>query len=537
MIVRAPTATYWQPLLLVWIVTIGALIRCHRLNEVGFWFDESFSWKMTTFAWGEILGRVAQDNHPPIYFLLLKAWTACWGESATAMRLLSVLCGVATILGGYWLVREIEQRSGPAEKPAVYPSALYAATLLALSPFQIQWSQQVRMYALGSALTVWSSWFLIRALHGRSGGINWLGYILTASALAYTHYFGLLILGSQFVYSTAGGLQQHQINKSPTTLDSSPICVVFAFVIVGMTWIPWLPVFLAHQQQVVELFPNVELTPKHLLWANLQMWIGMWTRWHYDPRLAWGVASVSVAFWCWQIVAGKGGARLLALGPLFMFFTAVSASIGSRSIIKSRYFIFAHALAVCGFAVGLNRISRRWMKLGFSGLALVGMSWLCWQNIERREGWAAHSGFERASAYLQDVRRPGEPVIVGSPMVQINLAAYLADREQVYVLGERQSFPYYEGTAVMRDSEYLTANELSAASGRAWVIATKNWTGGTISVALPESWIEIQEESFRDWYTPNCELVVKECVRRRSAGVTDRLPVDPADLKQPRDDE
>jgi mannosyltransferase len=155
-------AVTWM--LLGGIVVLALLLRCHQLEEVSYWFDESFCWKMSTFSWSEQWERVALDNHPPLYFYLLKGWVCVFGDSPLATRGLSVLCGALTIVGGYCLVSELERERRPDRPQAGQIAGLLTAAGLALAPMQIEWSQQLRMYSLGAALTVWSSYALVRAL-------------------------------------------------------------------------------------------------------------------------------------------------------------------------------------------------------------------------------------------------------------------------------------------------------------------------------------------------------------------------------------
>ena len=209
------------------IVALAAMVRCQNLAALSYDFDEAFCWKMIVFPVGEIWPRSALDNHPPLYFYLLWGWARIFGDSPQALRSLSVLLGLATVVAAYFLVREsvgnalrgvprttdgsaigpggTPQRAFPTERGRPAPSdipALAAAALVALSPLQVDWSQRVRMYVLGSALAVISSWLLLRALQARRP--RWLDfgwYALAAAGLAYTHYFGLFVLAGQFLYA------------------------------------------------------------------------------------------------------------------------------------------------------------------------------------------------------------------------------------------------------------------------------------------------------------------------------------------------
>jgi mannosyltransferase len=511
--------TFPVVLALLGIVSFGVLIRCHRLNEISYWFDESFCWKMTTFAWSEQWERVAGDNHPPLYFFLLKLWTQLFGDTAVSMRTLSVLCGAAVILGGFQLVLEIERGLGPAARPRPIASALLAAAGLALSPFQVEWSQQVRMYALGSALALWSSWFLLRMLQTQPPLKRyWVGFVLTGAALAYTHYYCLFVLAAQFVFAACAVLRRWVSSRSEPSQRVGIWQVPLAFVVIGMIWSPWLPQFLLHRQQVVDSFWTRPLKLEDVTWTCVQMWTGTWTQLPFEKKLAEGSAIAALLVCLWQLFLGRGGRRLLALIPLITFAAAIGASLGPRNILSPRYFVFAQALLVCCAAVCVQRLPGAWVRYLCSLLALAGLGWLCWGTVQQRDRWASRPGFESAVAYLDGVREPGEPVFVGNPMVQINVAAYAAEPDEVFVLSNQQTFPYFQGSAVMRTSEYRTSEQVSQwTSDRIWVIETKNWTGGSIGVTLPSPWVDIRDEAFFDWHTPKCEVVVKECVRRRSA--------------------
>jgi hypothetical protein len=152
------------------IFLAGFAIRIYQLSARSLWFDEAFSWRIHTFHFAELFQRVGRDNHPPLYFILLKGWASFFGESAFALRSLSVLFGSLSILGAFLFATEafgknlLTAETNDDLPRRGYGPGLLAGALIALSAFQVRYSQELRMYTLAAALAIFSSWALFRAL-------------------------------------------------------------------------------------------------------------------------------------------------------------------------------------------------------------------------------------------------------------------------------------------------------------------------------------------------------------------------------------
>jgi asparagine N-glycosylation enzyme membrane subunit Stt3 len=120
------------------LTLIGGVLRALLLANKGLWLDETLSIWVSDHTVSEILQWVANiDQHPPLYYLVLHYWMEFNGNSADAVRLLSVLFSAGTIPMIYLIGKRI---SGVAV-------GLAAAALLAFSPFNIRFAQETRMYA------------------------------------------------------------------------------------------------------------------------------------------------------------------------------------------------------------------------------------------------------------------------------------------------------------------------------------------------------------------------------------------------------
>lgn len=178
------------------ITLVAIVLRLFRLKSESYWVDEivSVTIVMSNTPYELLVSVPGNDPHPPFYYLLLSAWTAIFGTTELATRLLSALVGVATVVVLYGVGRQLFDREVGA----------IAALLVAVSPFHIWYSQEVRMYNLLALLTALSFyWFgriQMRRPSDKAGTRDDIGYVVSTVLLGYTHVFGLFVILAQNVY-------------------------------------------------------------------------------------------------------------------------------------------------------------------------------------------------------------------------------------------------------------------------------------------------------------------------------------------------
>src|SRR5690606_6406950 len=114
---------------------VAAFLRFYRLGEWSFWIEEHHSRRhsLATYSLGELLG------HPrPLFYLLLKPILTTFGSSEWTARLLPAFVGTISIPVLFWLVKRIFDPW----------TAILSASLLAIAPWHIYWSQNARFYIL-----------------------------------------------------------------------------------------------------------------------------------------------------------------------------------------------------------------------------------------------------------------------------------------------------------------------------------------------------------------------------------------------------
>ena len=178
-------------LALLAIVLIGLFLRVYQLGTQSMCYDESSS---VWIAKMSFLSQVVQATRsfelsPPLYFIILHYWIALFGTSEVALRSLSVLFGVLAIPVIYVLGRRLFNEE----------VGLLAALILALSSFNIWYSQEARMYSLMVLLALVSMYFFWRFLQQTTLAVS-AGYVLSTVLLLYTHYYGAFVVITQNIY-------------------------------------------------------------------------------------------------------------------------------------------------------------------------------------------------------------------------------------------------------------------------------------------------------------------------------------------------
>ena len=136
--------------MLVLCLVVGGFLRFYGMGARSLWWDETLSWRLIQFPIGEMCARTgeAKTVHPPLYFLVLKAWSALWGDSEIALRSLAGVLGLVTIYIVFKFICEVWQLEPPSRGDVSLPSrgAWVAAAWSALNPFQVHLSQQAQLH-------------------------------------------------------------------------------------------------------------------------------------------------------------------------------------------------------------------------------------------------------------------------------------------------------------------------------------------------------------------------------------------------------
>jgi 4-amino-4-deoxy-L-arabinose transferase-like glycosyltransferase len=174
---------------LVGILLLAFGLRVYRLGAESLWYDETVSVHLAGKNIPALVTHTAGDIHPPGYYLLLHAWTRLAGSSDFAVAFFSVVFGLLLVALAYRLATRV---FGPT-------AGLLAALLVAISPYNLWYSQEARMYTLGAVLGIGVLSALVALLASRPGtppSWAWLtGYALCGALGLWTlYYFAFLLV-------------------------------------------------------------------------------------------------------------------------------------------------------------------------------------------------------------------------------------------------------------------------------------------------------------------------------------------------------
>ncbi|MFQ5668687.1 MAG: glycosyltransferase family 39 protein, partial [Candidatus Binatia bacterium] len=154
-------------------------------------------------------------------YLVMHTWSSLFGDSPYALRLVSALLGVAVVPLIYWAgTRMFSRRAG-----------LIAAGLAALSPVEIHYAQEARMYGMVPVLAVAVLYTFYRLLVAPA---RWAfsGFVGALAAGLYLHYYFLFLL------PLAGFALWAPQPRAAVRRAAGALLLVAAM------FAPWVPIFL-----------------------------------------------------------------------------------------------------------------------------------------------------------------------------------------------------------------------------------------------------------------------------------------------------
>ena len=189
--------------LLVIVLLVAAALRIADIGSLPVWMDEVYSYWFSNLGWSYLWNEVPRfENHPPAYFLVLKAWRTLAGDGEVAIRIPSVLASLGSVLALFFAGRAMGDGLGNRRMVDGWVMGLLAAALAALSQFEITFASEARPYAFASLGVSVMLAGTLRILCGRADEPDGTRSLSAAAALVlgmtitlWSHSLGLVPAG------------------------------------------------------------------------------------------------------------------------------------------------------------------------------------------------------------------------------------------------------------------------------------------------------------------------------------------------------
>lgn len=231
-------------------VLSAVVLRWFHLEAQSLYADEGQTIFAASLSPAGIVRFTHGIDHPPLYFLLLHYWIAVFGNTAFALRALSALFGTLSLPVFYLLAKRVLKDS---------MAVAVAMWLFAFSMMQVWYSQEARSYELASFFALVGIYGLVVFLEKRSAA-SFAAVVLSTTAMLYLHnmmLFYVLALNAVWLIYSSERAWTERLKE-----------LLFADLLIGVLYLPWLPRLLS--QANTDVVRNYFWSPRPTIWSLLR---------------------------------------------------------------------------------------------------------------------------------------------------------------------------------------------------------------------------------------------------------------------------
>lgn len=501
---------------LISILVIGTVLRFYHNTDISLWHDEAFSALLIKYSWGEMFYRIGLDVHPPAYYILLRLWHYIFSDSLLSLRSFSIFFGVGTIFAGYAFVKTAFKNER---------TALIAAMLLAINPFQLHYVTEARMYTMGACFALLAAFALTKALHAqkdyfqslanniphspesathkKTAVLYYILFTLLCSLIMYTHYYLFFTVAALCLYGLAYHLYHYKDNIKRYAL------LVSCYVLLAALFLPWLKTFLFQFKQVSGNYWIPPMDRWSIPSAIWEMFLGIGIDISKTSTQALILtATAFTLFFLYRFIKKstsweKWLVLLNVLAPFagaLLFLVLAKLRGQDSSVFLVRYFLFASSFYTIALAIWLTTIKNikvQTILISILIFANLGAFFHYWNELDIK----TKPGMAAASQFLQANVEASHKIYIGSSFEFFNFKYYNQTpvKPLLYSGGNREvkNLPHYAGTAILTNEDLLPNFAESVKSGdTVWLLWTNGFGGSKPDVPL--NWKQIDEKGYAE---------------------------------------
>lgn len=441
---------------------IFLLLSFWNIIKPGLWFDEAFSAYIVRFNLFDIAKYTSLDVHPPLYYWFLKLWSLFFGNSELALRSMSVIFGLASLLLAYLLIKTMFGKL----------PAYFGVFLLSISPMFIRYSDEARMYTMVTAIVLGATYFLIMAVKTNSKK-NWTAYGVLVALGMWTHYFSAIVWLSHWFwrYLVTRKDVKSRADFRKSYLSNNWIRAHVVAVSIFALWMPFMIIQLGGIQFSGFWIGPVSINSFTNFLTNTFLYL------EFQQVINWQAAGL-LAVTLFMILAGKKiydgldkqkqSYYLLLVcislvAPLILFIISLPPL---KSSFVERYLLASSVGLILLLAVNLYYFFKvnRYLSLSVFvvSIALIATgvnNVYYYGNYNKNTSTAITT--KEVVLEINKKSMAGEPIIADSPWIFYEAVPYSNERNPVYFVDKNTDYKY-NSLAMLKDNDYGKIKDLNS---------------------------------------------------------------------------
>jgi uncharacterized membrane protein len=364
---------------------------------------------------GSVTAVLRRNVHLPAYFYFMHYWLEGFGTSEYALRFPAAMFGALAALALFFLATELFNLF----------SGLAAGLLMALSPEQIHFSQQARMYSLLALLAICSTLALIRLRKHQASWWLYLLYGVASIGGLYTHYEYAFWLAAQCVFVWVISRMGRQ--------NARRWIVVYAAI--ATAFLPWVLVTVSQKANSPEVIAwvNGPLSGNQILIEVVTKLVRLVSV--QELPMGWLSIMGAVSLIVYGIVRIRSERSVLILLALWVIapvagIIVMDKLLGTRAITISRYWLIAGPPLYLLMSAGLGKIEKQAVKIALSSV-LIGFMFAAALLTARGELRGKPDRHQEMALYVDSqISSSREQIVIAEGPNSIPLAlAYYGERD------------------------------------------------------------------------------------------------------------
>jgi len=194
----------WIFILIIFLINI--LIKGLQITHSSIWLDEAHTATQSLKSISQIINESANDQNPPVYFIIMHFWTKVFGISEFGIRSFSLLMSLVSVVLLFFF----------AERHFGLLTAVVASFLFTFSQLQIYFSIEARSFALVGLLSLISFAVFLRMIK-KPRLFTGLILALVNTMMIYSHFISAFIIPVQLSFVLLFYLKNKRVLKAGLT--------------------------------------------------------------------------------------------------------------------------------------------------------------------------------------------------------------------------------------------------------------------------------------------------------------------------------